>query len=101
MVEGVAGESGGSFPNGTLANASCAGITEFWVLVFRGSCGTSDSTVDSVAVVENVGGIKVTSGGRSAVFVALHKGYTMSTFFGAVSVVVFALASVSAAVVVA
>ena len=70
MVEGVAGIVCGSFPNGTLggANTGFYGVEPFWVLAFGASHSASASSRDGVAVVDNMGGVKATSGGQCASF---------------------------------
>ena len=100
MVKVVSGVGGGRFPNCTLggANSSCAGVSEFWVILFGAIRDASDSSVDGVAFVKNVGGVKVASGVLGYVFTAVSTGSSMSAFFGAVVVVVlFMLEAVSTA----
>ena len=63
VMKGVAVAGSSKFPNCVLggANSGCAGVAEFWVLVFGVSLSDNTITVDSVTFVEIVGGVRVSS----------------------------------------
>ena len=44
-------------------NVGCASVSDFWVLVFGVIRGASTSSRDGVTFVDNVGDVKMSSGG--------------------------------------